>query len=99
MHAKRMAGVLFTALAVVWILAPRALAATYGEDLAFLKRHTEILVLSDQEGAAQVALAPAWQGRVMTSTAHGFGGRSFGWINHEHIASRKIVPHMNIFGG
>lgn len=77
----------------------RSQGVTFGEDLAFLQKHTEIIVLSDEKGQAQVALSRAWQGRVITSTAQGKGGRSFGWINHEHIASEKIVPHMNIFGG
>ena len=35
----------------------------------------------------------------MTSTAGGDGGLSFGWINREHIASGKLQPHINIFGG
>lgn len=43
-------------------------AATFGEDVAFLKSHTDLVVLSDAKGAAKVAIAPAWQGRVMTST-------------------------------
>jgi hypothetical protein len=74
-------------------------AATFGEDVAFLKDHTDLVVLSDDKGAAQVAIAPAWQGRVMTSTAENDPGRSFGWINRELIASGKLQPHMNAFGG
>ena len=42
---------------------------------------------------------PAYQGRVMTSTAAGADGTSFGWINHELIASGKIQPHINVYGG
>jgi hypothetical protein len=72
---------------------------TFGDELAFLQKHTEIIVLSDEQGAAQVAVAPAWQGRVMTSTADGLSGRSLGWTNREHIAAGKLVAHMNIFGG
>jgi hypothetical protein len=78
---------------------PRAGAANFGEDAAFLKRHTELIVLSDKQAQAQVAISPAWQGRVMTSTAGGNLGRSFGWINRELIASGKLLPHMNAFGG
>ena len=48
---------------------------------------------------AKVAVAPAWQGRVMTSTAGAMPGLSFGWINRELIASGKLLPHMNPFGG
>lgn len=71
----------------------------YGGDLAFLKQHTEVIVLSDEAGTAQVAIAPAYQGRVMTSTADGDGGLSFGWINRELIASGKTLPHINSWGG
>jgi len=80
-------------------LAPRAGAATFGDDAAFLKDHAQLIVLSDAKGQARVAVSPAWQGRVMTSTAGGDAGRSFGWINRELIASGKLLPHMNAFGG
>ncbi|MFO1477773.1 MAG: DUF6786 family protein [Verrucomicrobiota bacterium] len=72
-------------------------AASFGDDTAFLKQHTDVLVLG--EGASKVAVVPAWQGRVMTSTAGSDAGASFGWINRELIASGKILPHMNAFGG
>jgi hypothetical protein len=74
-------------------------AASFGDDIAFLKKHTGVIVLSDATGSAKVALVPAWQGRVMTSAAGGDGGRSFGWINREFIESGQLVPHMNAFGG
>ena len=77
----------------------RARAATFGDDATFLKGHTDLIVLSDAKGMAKVAVAPAWQGRVMTSTAGADAGLSFGWINRELIASGKLVPHMNPFGG
>ena len=81
------------------LLAPRAGAASFGDDAAFLKRHTDLIMLSDKQGLADVAVAPAWQGRVMTSTAGGEAGPSFGWINRELIASGKLQPHINVFGG
>jgi hypothetical protein len=76
-----------------------AAGANFGDDIAFLKKHTDPIVLSDKAGQAKVALVPAWQGRVMTSTTNGDAGPSFGWINRELIASKKILPHMNAFGG
>ncbi|MFA5265759.1 MAG: DUF6786 family protein [Opitutaceae bacterium] len=88
--------VLMTATASLTQYAP---AATFGDDTAFLKKHTEVVVLSDTSGAAKVAVIPAWQGRVMTSSSAGDAGISYGWINRELIASGKIVPHMNAFGG
>jgi hypothetical protein len=80
-------------------LIPRGGAASFGDDTAFLKSHTDLIVLSDEQGLAKVAVAPAWQGRVMTSTAGGDAGRSFGWINRKLIASGTLLPHMNAFGG
>ena len=76
-----------------------ASAATFGEDLAFLRQHTSVIVLADAASGAQVAVVPAWQGRIMTSTAGGPAGTSFGWVNRELIASRKFQPHINVFGG
>ncbi len=35
-------------------------AKTFGDDLEFLKQHTDVLVLTDGEGKAQVAVVPAW---------------------------------------
>ena len=72
---------------------------TFGDDLEFLKKHTDVVVLSDATGDGQVAVLPKLQGRVMTSTAGGTGGLSFGWINRELLASGKFVEHMNTFGG
>jgi hypothetical protein len=69
----------------------------YGFNRDFLKRHTEIIELKNARSA--IALAPSWQARVMTSTAEGDTGFSFGWINRDLIASGKILPHINAFGG
>lgn len=74
-------------------------AATFGDDVAFLRKHTDVIVLKDDSGTAQIAVVPAWQARVMTSTSGGDGGYSHGWINRELIASGKLQPHINVFGG
>jgi hypothetical protein len=74
-------------------------AANFGDDVAFLQKHAEVIVLTDDAGRAKLALVPAWQGRVVTSTADGEAGRSFGWINRELVASGKIDPHLNARGG
>jgi hypothetical protein len=71
----------------------------FKDDLAFLKAHTKVAVLSGPGRQAQVAVNPDLQGRVMTSTAGGPGGLSFGWINRELLASGGNNPHMNAFGG
>jgi hypothetical protein len=76
-----------------------ALGASFGDDIGFLNKHTELVILSDGFGKAKVAIAPTMQGRVLTSTAQGDAGLSFGWINRDLIASRKLQPHINVFGG
>jgi len=70
----------------------------FRDDLAFLQAHTKVVVLG-AGGAAEVAVNPDLQGRVMTSTASGPDGLSFGWIGREAIASNVNNPHMNSFGG
>jgi len=73
---------------------------SFGYDLAFLKQyHKDLVLLSDDGGKAQVIVLPAYQGRVMTSTAGGPEGASFGWVNHDLIASGKPAEHINVFGG
>lgn len=74
-------------------------AATFGDDVAFLRNHFDVIVLKDDNTQAKVALVPAWQGRVATSTLAGDSGDSFGWINRELISSSKTMPHINAFGG
>jgi hypothetical protein len=72
---------------------------TFGYDINFLRQyHKDIVVLGDSAGA-EIIIAPAYQGRVMTSTTEGDKGISFGWINHELIASGKLAEHINAFGG
>ena len=72
---------------------------TFGDDLAFLKKYTDVVVLSETSGNSQVVVLPTLQGRAMTSTAEGTEGLSFGWINRELIASGKTVEHINVYGG
>lgn len=72
---------------------------TFKADVDFLAAHGEVIVLSDPDSGARIAIAPAYQGRVMTSTADGEAGLSLGWINYELIASGEILPHINPFGG
>ncbi len=72
---------------------------TFGNDLKFLKKYTDVFVLSDKSGKSQVAVIPRYQGRVMTSTAEGANGLSFGWLNRELITSDKLAEHINVFGG
>jgi hypothetical protein len=73
---------------------------TFGFDLEFLtKSEPGVLVLEDSSGAAKVIISPNLQGRVMTSTAGGNQGISFGWLNYDLLATRKTKRHMTAFGG
>ena len=80
-------------------LVSKFIDGTFGYDLNFLRQyHKDIVLLGDSAGA-QIIIAPAYQGRVMTSTTEGSKGISFGWVNHELIASGKTTEHINAFGG
>ena len=71
---------------------------SFGYDLSFLKKYHKDLVLL-KNGDASLIVLPNYQGRVMTSTAEGDKGLSFGWINHDLIAAQKNTPHFSAFGG
>jgi hypothetical protein len=90
--------------AIVWVLAAALVplvagAETFGEAVSFLKKRTTVVVLADAKTGARVAVCPDLQGRVMTSAASGDPGPSFGWINHDLLASGKKDPHFNAYGG
>ncbi|MEY2851496.1 MAG: hypothetical protein RL549_195 [Verrucomicrobiota bacterium] len=78
----------------------------FGEDLAFLQKHTDAQVL--RKGESAVVVVPAYQGRVMTSTATGDKGKSYGWLNYPLIrqgvlrgekAAGKLEEKIHVFGG
>jgi hypothetical protein len=79
---------------------------TFGYDAVFVSKFTETVTL--KRGDAQVLVAPAYQGRVMTSTAGGAGGASYGWLNYPviekgvlkpEIAKGRLEEHIHVFGG
>lgn len=72
---------------------------SFGYDLNFLEQHKEVVLLKSQDEQSQLAICPAYQGRVMTSTANGMEGSSFGWLNHKLIASGEVLPQFNPIGG
>ncbi|MEP6951080.1 MAG: DUF6786 family protein [Ginsengibacter sp.] len=71
---------------------------SYGYDAAFLKKHTAHVVELYNENA-KVLLSADYQGRVMTSTASGDSGISYGWINYDLISSGTKKKQFNPFGG
>ena len=76
-------------------------AGTFAYDLDFLKKHTDAILLTAPDNPfAQVAVCGAYQGRVMTSTAGGEAGNSYGWLNYALISGEKgYQPHINAYGG
>jgi hypothetical protein len=92
------------AVAALGLLATAAIGAdrkgtsmSYQETRDFLAKHTGLIELNDEAGA-RVAVAPEWQGRVMTSTCGGPEGPSFGFVNRDYIAAGKTDPHFNNYG-
>ncbi len=71
---------------------------TFGDAVSFVDAHSKLIVLGADDGAT-IAVWPAMQGRVLTSSAGGAAGRSFGWINQDLIASGKAQQHINAVGG
>lgn len=79
---------------------PAYAKGTFGYDLAFLdEHHKDLVLLHDEDKKAQLIVLPSYQGRVMTSTAAGDGGLSFGWLNYDLISSGKKAEHIHAFGG
>ncbi len=70
---------------------------SYGFDLKFLKEHSNPVELKN--GDARIIVSPDFQGRVMTSSAAGENGLSYGWINYDLIESGEVLPHINPMGG
>lgn len=73
---------------------------TYGYDRQFLSENEiKIHELKDPDSEARVLLSPEYQGRVITSSAEGVEGMSFGWINYDFIVSKEVSPQFNPIGG
>lgn len=73
---------------------------TFGYDADYFKQKgIETIILTDKEKEAQVMVIPAYQGRVMTSSASGAEGNSYGWINYKLIDSGEVNPQFNPIGG
>ena len=71
----------------------------FQQDVDFLQKHVSAIVLRDASGNTCVAVTPEYQGRVMTSSATGPDGTSFGWLNYGPIESGELAEHINVYGG
>lgn len=90
-------GLIFALLPSVSRAQEPSAIGTFGYDAALLKAHKDVLVLKNENAA--IVVAADYQARVMTSTAQGDGGRSYGWINHKLIATGNDRPGRNAVGG
>ncbi|MEQ9099447.1 MAG: hypothetical protein RIF36_14615 [Imperialibacter sp.] len=73
---------------------------TYAYDSAFLKANTSsVYELKSSDRQARVLLSADYQGRVMTSTATGASGNSYGWLNYDLIESGEWNKQFNPVGG
>lgn len=73
---------------------------SYAYDAQFLKENgIEYTELVSVDGNSKVMIIPAWQGRVMTTSAAGDEGDSYGWINYHFIREGKVSKQFNPVGG
>ncbi|KAA2238714.1 hypothetical protein F0L74_21080 [Chitinophaga agrisoli] len=73
---------------------------TFGDDVAFLRRQPgDVILLQHAADSGMVAVTGSYQARVMTSSANGLAGKSYGWLNYQLISSGKYNPHINAYGG
>lgn len=71
-------------------------SSAFDDDVAFLKKHGDVVVLGDGDG--RVVVSPTYQARVMTSTVAG-SGKSFGWIHRAFIEQGKTGTPFDNYGG
>lgn len=75
------------------------MAFSYDEDCAFLREHIDLHELVDPVSGARVAVAPAWQGRILTSSLGENSNPGFGWINRDFIAAGQKHDKIHAYGG
>lgn len=69
----------------------------FAEDITFLREFAQPAVLKDSTSKSAIAIIPAWQGRVITSSVEE-NGRSFGWLNYSTIENGK-ADEFSTYGG
>ena len=73
---------------------------SYAYDAQFLQDHgIQYLELKSNDGESKIMVSPEWQGRVLTSSAAGDHGDSYGWINYKFINSGEKSKQFNPIGG
>jgi hypothetical protein len=93
-------------IAMVYFVACSVAAAaqqpviTYGDDLNFINKYAPgAIELKTKDQQTRVLVSGAYQGRVLTSTATGKKGSSFGWLNYALLAGGEKKQQFNPIGG
>jgi len=71
---------------------------SFGYDLHFLSSRDSGVIVLGSSGASRVIVSAKYQGKVLTSTASGDTGRSFGWVHYKAFDG-PLDAHMNAYGG
>ena len=51
---------------------------SFGEVVSFVERHSKLVVLTDENSGASIAVWPAWLHHVLTSSVAGVNGFGYG---------------------
>lgn len=71
---------------------------TYNYDLDFIRKNTEVIELSSEDGQSRVMITPHYQGRVISSSNNGLKGTSNGWVNYNAFDNDSLNTGQNIGG-
>ncbi len=71
----------------------------FDDDVTFLKKYSDVIELKDAGSTSRIAVMPALQARVMTSTTGSPADLSNGWVNRSFFEAGDTSVHMNAFGG
>jgi len=73
---------------------------TFGYDLNYLSQKDDnLIILSNDDGNAQLIASAKYQAKVFTSTVDGLDGISMGFVNYRFFDANSVDEHMNGFGG
>ena len=70
---------------------------SFGHDIQLLSEHSGLVVLGS--GESMIAVAEAYQGRVMTSSMEGMEGNSLGWFDREGVLDPGRLDAFSSIGG
>lgn len=87
----------FLLLLILLISCARLSDRDYSELLQEIGEHTELYELVTTNGKGRICVAPAWQGKVLTSTTSGLQGDALGWLDLTKLGTAD--PYGSKIGG